>query len=155
MARVRFTIAQLMATVFFLGFGFAALRNANEFWASATYTLAIIMVTAATVGALVRKRGTHTTWTGFAAFGWCYILTTQLPFWPPAWLGGAEVPRPLILVEWGFVRLRPFINPTSLAVNEWVQYDHVSHSLGIILFGLVGAVLGRVLAPQEERPTPP
>ena len=40
MSRLRFTIAQAMALVIFVGFGFAALRNAEEFWASATYTVA-------------------------------------------------------------------------------------------------------------------
>ena len=44
MTRPRLTIAQLMTLILFVGFGFAALRNANQFWASATYTLAIISI---------------------------------------------------------------------------------------------------------------
>jgi len=40
MNRFRFTLAQLMAIVLFIGFGFAALRNANALWASATFSLA-------------------------------------------------------------------------------------------------------------------
>jgi hypothetical protein len=47
MTRPRLTIAQSMAIVLFLGFGFAALRNADAFWASVTFSLAIISVSVA------------------------------------------------------------------------------------------------------------
>jgi hypothetical protein len=67
MTRLRFTLAQLLAILLYLGFGFAALRNADEFWASAAYTLAIILIAAALVGALARKGGARTTWIGFGA----------------------------------------------------------------------------------------
>ena len=39
MTRFRVNIAQLMAVVLFLGLGFAALRNADQFLASVTFTL--------------------------------------------------------------------------------------------------------------------
>jgi hypothetical protein len=32
MRRLRFTLAQLMGVVILIGFGFAALRNANDIW---------------------------------------------------------------------------------------------------------------------------
>jgi len=41
-----------MAVVLLVGFGFAAQLNVTEFWASATYTLAIMVIATATVGAL-------------------------------------------------------------------------------------------------------
>jgi hypothetical protein len=41
MTRLRLTIAQLMTFIFFVGFGFAALRNANQLWASATFREAV------------------------------------------------------------------------------------------------------------------
>jgi hypothetical protein len=69
MRRLRFTIAQLMAIVIFIGFGFAALRNADEFSASATYTRAITLITAAPIGAFARKGKARATWASFGAFG--------------------------------------------------------------------------------------
>ena len=69
MTRHRFTLAQLMAIVLSVGFGFAALRNANELWASATYTLAFLMNLVATLGALARKGRARLAWVGFAVFG--------------------------------------------------------------------------------------
>lgn len=50
MNRFRFTLAQLMAIVLFIGFGFAALRNANALWTSATFSLAILTVSVALAG---------------------------------------------------------------------------------------------------------
>ena len=55
MNRLRLTIANLMIVVLYAGLGFAALRNADEFWASATFTLAILAVSAAVVVAVARK----------------------------------------------------------------------------------------------------
>ena len=55
MNRLRLTIANLMIVVLYAGLAFAALRNADKFWASATYTLAILAVSAAVVVAVARK----------------------------------------------------------------------------------------------------
>ena len=68
MPRLRFTLAALLAIVLFLGFGFAALRNADAFWASATYMLALLMVAVAPLGALTRKGRARMAWAGFAVF---------------------------------------------------------------------------------------
>ena len=74
MNRLRFTIANLMVLVLYVGLGFAALRNADKFWASATYTLAILAVSAAVVVAVARKGRARLTWLGFAVFGWASLL---------------------------------------------------------------------------------
>jgi hypothetical protein len=55
MSRLRLTIANLMAIVLYAGLAFAALRNPNCFWASATFTLAVLAVSAAVVGAVARR----------------------------------------------------------------------------------------------------
>jgi hypothetical protein len=41
-----------MAIVLIAGFGFAALQNADRFWASATFNLSITTMSAALVGAI-------------------------------------------------------------------------------------------------------
>jgi hypothetical protein len=154
MIRLRFTLAQLMAILLYLGLGFAALRNANEFWASATYTLAIIMITAPLVGALARKGRVPMTWVGFAIFGWSYLLIPQLPPWSSGVRGGGPIPRPVLLIVCGFSCIKPYINTPLFGMGSWIEYEQVSHSLGIILFGLVGAALGHLLAVKDERPNP-
>lgn len=74
MTRPRLTIAQLITIILFVGVAFAALRNANEFWASATYTLAVITVSTALVGAIAHKGKFHMTWIAFAVFGWACLI---------------------------------------------------------------------------------
>ena len=155
MNRLRFTLAQLMAIVLYLGFGFAALRNADEFWASATYTLAITLIAGALVGAFARSGRARTPWVGFAVFGWTYLLIVHLPAWGVGGLGFGPIGKPHLLIEWGTARLQPYIKPPppgmGVMAGDMMHYEQVSRSLGIILFGLVGAVLGRLLSAKDER----
>jgi hypothetical protein len=111
MIRLRFTVAQLMAIVIYLGFGFAALRNANVFWASATYTLALILVATALIGALARNGAARTMWTGFAVFGLGYLLIVLLPPRDTGGLGFGPVEWPHLLSEWGLAQLQPYLHP--------------------------------------------
>ena len=157
MTRLRFTLAQLMAMVLYLGFGFAALRNADEFWASAAYTLAITLIAVALVGAFARNDKARTPWVGFAVFGWTYLLIVHLPAWGVGGLGFGPIRKPHLLIEWGTARLQPYIKPLppgmsgGAAGNFLMSYEQVSQSLGIILFGLAGALIGRLLAAKDER----
>ena len=68
MTRPRLTIAQAMAIVFLVGFGCAALRNANDFWAIATFNLAIFLNSTALVAAIV-SRGRARARSGVASSG--------------------------------------------------------------------------------------
>jgi hypothetical protein len=154
MTRLRLTIAQLMTVILLVGFGFAALRNANPFWASATYTIAIISILVALLCAFVRKGKARMSWAGLAVFGWAYFLIDLLPNRSVGSLGAGPIPWPSLLIEWGTAYLQPYIHPWAPGTSEWVQYDQVSHSLGIILFGLVGAVLGGLVVPRDDRPNP-
>jgi hypothetical protein len=54
------------------------------------------------------------------------------------------------MIMWAIGRLQPHINASSGVI----LCDQVSYSLGIMLFGLLGAIIGRVIAPKEERPNP-
>jgi hypothetical protein len=157
MTRFRFTLAQLMALVLCLGLCFAALRNADEFLASVTFTLTTMTISAALVGAFVRKGRARTACIGFAVFGWAYLLIDLLPPRASGGLGFGPLPWPPRLIEWGFARLQPYLRPvppTQYSGGYLTPYEQVGHSLGIIIFGLIGAVLARLLASKEERPNP-
>jgi hypothetical protein len=161
MTRLRLTITQLMAVVLYFGFGLAALRNANDFWASATFTVAIAAISLALVGALARKGRARMIWAGIAVFGWVYLLIVLLPPRHNGGLGFGPIPWPHLLIEWGAACLQPFIYPLPPGAyplppgtSGLLQYEQVGHSLGIILFGLAGAVLGRLVAVSDDRPNP-
>jgi hypothetical protein len=155
MSRPRHSIAQLMAVVIFVGIGFAALRNANVYWASATFTLAIVLIAATLVGAIVRKGRARATWTGFAVFGWLYLLIELLPPRTTGSLGFGPIPWPHLLIAWGIAWLTSYSYPSAPGGTDPLSHEQVSHSLGIILFGLVGAVLGRLLVVKDDRPDEP
>ena len=154
MTRSRFTIAQLMTLILLVGFGFAALRNANQLWASATYTIAIISILAALLFAFANKGKARMTSAGFAVFGWAYLLISLFPDRRFGSLGSVAIPLPNLIIEWATAYLQPYIHPLNPATSDWLQYKQVSHSLGIILFGLIGAVIGRLVAPRDDRPNP-
>jgi hypothetical protein len=154
MTRSRFTIAQLMTLILVVGVGFAALRNANQLWASATYTIAIISILAALLFAFANKGTARMTSAGFAVFGWAYLFIDLLPDRSVGSLGAGPIQWPLLMIESGAAHLQPYIHPLNPATNDWVQYEQVSHSFGIILFGLVGAVIGRLVAPRDDQPNP-
>jgi hypothetical protein len=137
-----------MAIVLFIGFGFAALRNADEFWASATFTLAFFMISVAPLGALARRGRARMSWAGFAVFGWASLLVRSLPEFYSRTFGMVHVPT--LLTERGFDYLASYVSPGGIST------DHVQvfHSLEIIFFGLVGAIVGRLMAPRNEQPNP-
>ena len=152
----RLTIAQSMAIVLYVGFGFAALRNADDFWASVTFTLAIITISLAFVGAFARKGRARTTWSGFAVFGLAYLI---IGLWPPLNFVVSvhfshATATPALLIDWGLDRLQPYLHPLPLGAVGFIPYYEVSHSLGSIVFGLIGAVLGRLVAVKDDRTNP-
>jgi hypothetical protein len=157
MNRYRFTIAQLVALVFYVGFGFAALRNADPFWASATFTLAIASIAHAVVGAATLRGQARVPWIGYAAFGWTCLLVSYLPKWETAGMGFGPIWRPPLLMGWVTAQLQPYIKPTPPGMGggsagDFLQtYEQVSQGLGIILFGLTGAILGRLFPTADDR----
>jgi hypothetical protein len=144
MTRLRYTVAQLMAIVFYCGFGFAALRNANALWASATFSVAILTVSVALAGACARKNGARMPWAGFAfAGGLCLVI----------WLSTSSTigyvngpPYPLLY------GLQPHINPEASAGRPFIAYTQISHSLDVVILGCLGAIIGRLLAATVEQP---
>jgi hypothetical protein len=143
MTRLRFTLAQLIAFVLFIGFGFAALRNADGLWASAAFSLAILTVSVALAGAWSREEATRMPWAGFAIAGGLRLLVWLLTSSTVGHLNGP--PYPLVY------RLGPYINPEAWVGGPLlIAYTQVSHSLDVILLGCFGAVIGRFLAAKDE-----
>jgi MFS family permease len=138
-----------MAIVIYVGFGFAALRNANDLWATSAYTLAILAVSAAVVGAVARKGRARMTWLGFAVFGGASLLI---------WLSTCETidhswnGPPAPVMTWGLRSLELHINQNIPVGHEnSMNFIQVCHSLEVILFGLVGAAMGRLVAAKDDQ----
>jgi hypothetical protein len=151
MNRLRLTIANLMFVVLYVGLGFDALRNADEFWASATFTLAILAVSAAVVVAVARKGRARLTWLGFAVFGGASLL---IWLWTSETIDHSMNGPPAPVMTWGLRSLMPYFNQAPFGSTTWLRYLQICHSLEVILVGFVGAILGRFVAVEDERPDP-
>lgn len=177
MTRLRFTLAQLMAIVLFIGIGFAAVRASSLLWASAVFTLTVAVLSAGILAAMVRKGRARLTWAGFALFGWVYLGTTFGP-----WTAANGVGAPPYVTRWGLDYWDSKLSgsgplqanrgplqanridtappgevlypryPLPLFPPDSFHFRRIGHSLAAILFGLVGAVVGRLLATKDEQP---
>jgi hypothetical protein len=119
-ARVHVTIAQMMGIVLAVGLGLAALANANDVWASSTFTLAFILISAAILGGLGVRGDARMSWIGFAVFGWAYLLVSRLPGLHSQAFG--PQPSPVVLIDWGTEKLLPNFHGISVEIPRRMQY---------------------------------
>ena len=73
MRKLRFNIANLLAVIFILGVGFAALRESSDLWESGVFTLTLAALLISILLAAHRLESRRAFWTGFAVFGWIYL----------------------------------------------------------------------------------
>jgi WD40 repeat protein len=79
MRKLRFNIANLLVVIFFLGVGFAALRESNEIWDGGIFTLTLGVLLTSTLLTIHRTESRRAFWLGFALFGWIYLALTLIP----------------------------------------------------------------------------
>jgi hypothetical protein len=170
MARLRFSIAGLMALVLVLGIDLAALKHPSERAASLLFALILASLLTSILGAMVRLGRERMAWTGFAAFGWTYLL---LSLWFLPWLTGDQL-RPPVLPSEYLEDLYPYIGPSpppgpeplgqdvyrlshvrfvGMRAADWKPFRQICNTLGTVLFALLGAMLGRMVAIQQNPPT--
>jgi hypothetical protein len=69
----RYNIASMLGAISFVGVGFAALREANDQWDSALFSLTVGLLLIAVLLAVHRTEARRAFWIGFALFGWVYL----------------------------------------------------------------------------------
>src|SRR5262245_19582567 len=79
MGSLRFSLASLVGVVAALAFGLAALRSANQLWASAVFSLTLVLLLAAVLGVSFGHGPGRVYWGGFAIFGWAYLALALGP----------------------------------------------------------------------------
>ena len=148
MADSKFNLRQLFVAVSGIAICAAALKYANSLWASAISTGVVLVLFTAVVAAIYLKQPKRAFWTGFAIFGWGYLILIDgwLPF-PPfsastmlIWmmsesLGHTQVdPNTAYYMEtpMGIIRARP---------TE--QFFRISYSITAMLLGVIGGILAR------------
>jgi hypothetical protein len=80
MRMVRFSIARLMGFGVIAAVGVAALKYANEVWASACFTVMLVILVLAILHAIQARGKDRAYWIGFAVAGWAYVAALFGPF---------------------------------------------------------------------------
>ena len=75
----RFSVRELLGFVAFLAVGTTALLYASALWASLLFSLALLLLLVAALGAIVLPGSTRAFWLGIAVFGWLYFLMINWP----------------------------------------------------------------------------
>ena len=150
MRTIRFSIAALMAVVVVAALGLAALRDASELRAGATFLLTCGVLCVAIVGAVCRTGTERAWWLGFALFGWGYMLLAfRSPFNLPTTalleLLEARV-HPPSEVGGRFGRLRSMLLDGGFGGIAGPSFDTSFRQIGHCLLALLAALLGGVLA---------
>ena len=178
MKRFRFSIAGLMAMILLLAIGMAALRDPTTLWASALFTAAVILCTASFLGAMAHRGVLRFSWAGIAVFGWVYLIISLGP-WPGNLVGLPPLlpshlmdrfqayivsdGRTSYMIEERFdtdfknMKTNRIIEgagppqPGGFKTVDMTIYQQIGHSLGAMLFGIMGAFAGRFFAVRRER----
>jgi hypothetical protein len=148
MRRFRFGIGHLLVVILYFGIGFAALKNASPFWASLTFSLSLLAVSVALAMALTSRGKSRPSWAGFAAAGWaCTIIWLATP----GTTGFVNGPPPMLLTHVLETYIDSMNPQAAQGGRPFVDYTYVVHSLEIMLFGLVGAILSGWASVVRER----
>jgi hypothetical protein len=70
----RITILVLMVVVALVATSLVALRSTLEIWASAYFSLTVVLLCTAIPGMAFRRGMRRAFWAGFASFGWTYLV---------------------------------------------------------------------------------
>ena len=165
----RISIGGVLGFVAVFAIGLAALANATDFWAGATFILMIGMLFASVLGLFLRgwRNGS---WLGFALFGWGYLLLGIVPALGPyahqrqfsddasSWIFSKSKLPPVSPPQVLITKARRQVVPEVLDYeNAKRQFQHrsanaelIGHWLSTLLFAGVGAVLGVFLAPGRR-----
>jgi hypothetical protein len=165
MKRPTFTIASLMVAVLFVAVGCMALRGPTPLMASAVFSLAVAILAAAVLLACVRGGRSRAGWVGMAAFGLAYLhfgfvggdpgypafITTAGYGWLADRVAGTSTTR--IHRSFGETFETSSTSFVSRSVSTGFNryaFGQVAHSLAAILFGIAGAVVGRLIADRDR-----
>jgi hypothetical protein len=119
MSRLRFSIAGLLVFILAAALGLAALSRPSCLWASATFSLLLLFLTVALIGALYRRGHKRAFWTGFLTCGSLYVVLSLAP-WFDSHVGPRLITTAMLDLLYPKV---PLLQSTTSAVNDpWVLW---------------------------------
>jgi hypothetical protein len=174
----RFSIAAISGVVAISAVGLMGLREGKPPWASLAFCLALAFLLGASLKATIGPASTRPGATGFALFGWAYLVTVfgpwgklDTPPMPQRWAVDAMLervhPQPSYEydsnVDWQaishpvVVRRRINLGPPQRIMPGSVAWSgdadsfrQSAHAMGALVFGLAGLVAGRWVAGRDR-----
>jgi hypothetical protein len=146
----RYKIGPLMVVILYVAIGLAALSSpkssiSDQVWASTIYTVTAFFMTAGTLMAFIRHGRARTVWTGFAVFGWAYLLLLGFQDWSVA-------PRtPLVTRRISRELLESIRDFLSLHLWSESAFSAVCQSFFTMFSGWVGARLAGSFSAQDSQ----
>ncbi len=180
MIRNRVSIATMLGLVGLLAVGFAALRVSSRLWATACFSAALLALVVSVAGIIYRSGRRRAYWSGFALFGWSYLL---IAFGPPPFNAWREllITTPVLAIledqlldqapAPGIPPARAGSSRTSIAYvplsawSHWTgtdrsnpfssdSFNRIGHSLFTLAVALGGGVFARFLRETRDVPSP-
>jgi hypothetical protein len=171
----RVTILGIMAVVALVATALVALRSTLEIWASAYFSLTLALLCTAIPGMAYRRDVRRAFWTGFAAFGWPYLILCFGPvpgtsFKPPPLLTtqlleraypylSTVPPKEITVFGNGFWDDSRNIKVTSVAKtgrftffrNDIEDFQRAGHAIINLVFACVGGFVAQSFASRLAR----
>jgi hypothetical protein len=153
----RFSLATLMAATVLIGIVVAGLRHATSLWAVTSFSLAVVILATAILGAVFRRDRRRVYWTGFAVFGWGYLVLCFAP-WFEERVGPHLLTTIVLEDSHSYLGPQPRLMVTSPAPGsamttvstspiawdgstEQENYHRIGQSLFALLFGYLGGMI--------------
>jgi hypothetical protein len=158
MQRLHVSIANLMVVVLVAAVLFAAFRNVSPFWAGIVYLLVLGILGMAVLKAVPRLDTRRMMWLGFAVFGVSYfLLSISSP--PPTDV--VDPFPPTAVIDWIIGQFRTTsVAGNATKVSVYVRtatipvsiapFRQIGHSVLTLFFGLVGTMIGWLLAARDS-----
>lgn len=163
-------MAAMLGIVVLVALGLASLRSASVFWTSAAAFVTLGMLLTAIVGVCFGRGSTRAFWSGFAVFGWTYLLMVN---W--SWFGAqfghdlttaltevAEAIHPDVSATQrlptqpttGRLSVMPPLD-VEAAQQRYIKignFVEIGRALLGLIFGTVGGYVALIFKVRSERP---
>jgi hypothetical protein len=178
MRRFQYSIASVLGLVLFLAVACAALRQADELWDSAVFSLTVVVLVTSVLLTIQRTGRRRAFWLGSALFGWMYLIASLIPAVESRLLTtkglvylDSKIPgrvatlklalgssafspdgQRLVADQQGMVRIWNVSTGRLLAGLSATSEDFVriGHSLMVLIVAFVGGRVSRWLRAREE-----
>jgi len=167
---LRFSLLELLTLVAVVAVGCVALQYASPVWSSILLTAIVLLLSASVLGAIWRTGTQRACWLGFAVAGGLYFLLAFVPVFSNTVAPG--LPTGDVLQDHLYPRIKKEVPARSIKVRDGTpvrsirggvtyvavpflpDFSRVSHALGVLVTGILGAGTARWFATSSQARSP-